>query len=195
MRFPDRTIDPIRPTCGRLASAALLCTGLMLTACGFQPVYSEQRNASAAALASIEISQIGDRRGQVLRTLLRTRLSPKGPTGRALYRLTVKLTESKAELALRKDESATRANLTLTAAFVLERLPPYPPGIARGNSISTNSYNVLDSDYATLSAENDARNRALRTLAEEIRLRVATAINNPAMFQIPLPAAVNQPGN
>lgn len=194
MRFPDRIIDPVRPACVRLASAGLLCAGLILTACGFQPVYSEQRNASAGELANIEIARIGDRKGQVLRNLLRARLSPKGPADRALYRLTVKLTESKAELALRKDESATRANLTLNAVFILERLPPYPPGTATGNAISTNSYNVLDSDYATLSAEKDARNRALRTLAEEIRLRVATAINNPTVFQIPRPAAGKQPG-
>ena len=184
MRFPSNLPRP-------LAMAALAVAVLVPGACGFQPVYSEQRNASAATLASIAIAPIEDRRGQQLRNLLKARLSPKGPADRALYRLTVKLTEAKAELALRKDESATRANLTLTAEYVLERLPPYPPGAARGNAVSTNSYNVLESDYATLSAENDARDRALRTLAEEIRLRVASAINNPTVFIAP-PSAVRK---
>jgi LPS-assembly lipoprotein len=187
MRSPDSPIMIL--SLRRLTVAAPVMATLLLGACGFQPVYSVQRNANAAALATIAIAPIEDRMGQQLRTLLRAGLSPKGPADRALYRLTVKLTETKAELALRKDESATRANLTLSAAFVLERLPPYPPGIANGSAISINSYNVLESDYATLSAENDARARALRTLAEEIRLRVATAINNPTVFRIPRPAA------
>ena len=187
MRIPDSLIPILRLR--RLMVAVPVIAGLLLSACGFHPVYSENNNASAAALATIAIAPIDDRKGQVLRTMLRERLSPKGLANRALYRLTVQLTESKAELALRKDGSATRANLTLSAVFVLERLPPYPPGIAQGSAISTNSYNVLESDYATLSAENDARDRALRMLAEEIRLRVATAINNPTVFRIPRPAA------
>jgi LPS-assembly lipoprotein len=186
MRFPDSLIIFLRR---RLTVAAPVMATLLLGACGFHPVYSEQRNASAAALASIAIAPIKDRKGQQLHILLKARLSPKGPADRALYRLTVKLAESTAALNLRKDGSATRANLTLTAAFVLERLPPYPPGIASGSAISTNSYNVLQSNYATLGAESDARDRALRTLAEEIRLRVATAINNPTVFRIPRPAA------
>ncbi len=167
-------------------AAAALIGVLLLPACGFRPVHDARSDANAATLSTIDVARIEDRKGQQLRTMLRARLSPKGPADRALYRLTVTLTESKAELAIRRDESATRANLTLIAQFTLERLPPYAPGVFTGSALSTNSYNVLVSDYATLSAENDARNRALRALAEEISLRSATAINNPAVFKIPV---------
>jgi hypothetical protein len=61
-------------------------------------------------------------------------------------------------------------------------------GVFKGTVLSTNSYNVLDSGFATLSAEKDARNRALRSLAEEIRLRVGTALQNPSIFGKPDPS-------
>lgn len=176
-----------RTRAGAVAAVIVVAAAMLLQACGFRPVYHARGDASSETLSTIDVEPIADRKGQQLRTMLRARLSPKGPADRAFYRLTVTLTESKSELAIRRDESATRANLTLSAKFRLERLPPYAPGTFDGSALSTNSYNVLDSDYATLSAENDARNRALRTLAEEIRLRIAAAINNPAVFKIPVP--------
>jgi len=176
-----------RQRAAALAGALLVGAAALLSACGFQPVYGERRAAGAATLATIEIDRIEDRSGQQLRTLLRTRLTPRGQTGRPQFRLSVTLTESKSELAIRRDESATRANLTLTTRFTLTRLPPYPPGSITRTASSTNSYNVLDSEFATLSAENDARKRALRSLAEAIRIRIATAINNPTVFNTSAP--------
>lgn len=175
------------PSLTRRGAAALLAATLIapLQGCGFQPVYGESRRADAEVLAAIHVERIEDRIGQKLRTLLRERLSPKGDQVRALYDLRVNLVESKREIAIRKDESATRATLTVYADFVLTRLPPLPAGMLTGRAVSANSYNVLDSEFATLSAENDARDRALRSLADEIRLRIATAINNPAVFRIP----------
>ena len=169
MRFPSNLPRP-------LAMAALAVAVLVPGACGFQPVYSEQRNASAATLASIAIAPIEDRRGQQLRNLLKARLSPKGPADRALYRLTVKLTEAKAELALRKDERATRANMTVSASFTLTDLRA-PTVKDRRQFVRSaqvvRSYNILDSTFATLAAENDARSRAISEIAEEIRVRLA----------------------
>ena len=105
-------------------------------------------------------------------------LAPRGPAARLNYRLTVTLTESKVTLAIEKDETATRANLTINAKFTLVALNNPQFKDFKGSALSTNSYNILTSDFATLSSQNDARNRALRTLAEEIRLRVAAALSS-----------------
>ena len=43
-----------------------------------------------------------------------------------------------------------------------------------GQSNSVNSYNIVDSQFATFISERDARERALRELSEDIRLRLAT---------------------
>jgi hypothetical protein len=41
-----------------------------------------------------------------------------------------------------------------------------------GSEQSTNSYNVADSQFATLNAENDAARRAVREVSDSIRLRL-----------------------
>jgi LPS-assembly lipoprotein len=42
-----------------------------------------------------------------------------------------------------------------------------------GIAVVRNSYDLLRNKFATLAAEDDARTRALRELAEEIRTRLA----------------------
>ena len=158
---------------------------LLSSSCGFRPLYKSSGVSGEAALATVEVAIIKDRIGQQLRNLLTRNLSPRGRSARTDYRLTVSLTESKRKLAIRKDETATRANLTIKAEFKLLALHQPGLGTYRGNALSTNSYNILISDFATLSAERDARTRALRNLAEAIRLRVASAILNPKAFSAP----------
>jgi LPS-assembly lipoprotein len=162
------------------AVATLMLAGL--AGCGFRPLYGGDAGGSAASLAQIRIANIPDRPGQQLRNLLLDRLTPLGPPARPAYELSVVLREARHDLAIRKDESATRANLVLTASFVLVPADARDARRFAGSAVSTNSFNRVRSDFAALSAENDARNRALRVLAEEIRLRIAAALQNPAAF-------------
>lgn len=177
----------MRPRTILAAAAVLALAGL--AACGFRPLYGENSAGSSAHLAQIRIANIPDRSGQQLRNLLLDRLTPLGPPARPAYVLSVVLREGRQDLAIRKDESATRANLVLTAAFTLAAADSRDTRQFTGAAISTNSFNRLRSDFATLSAENDARYRGLRTLAEEIRMRVAAALENPAMFAPARPPA------
>ena len=157
---------------------ALGVLAILISSCGFRPLYKTGGGSDPAVLATVDVAKIKDRAGQKLRNLLMAGLSPRGRAARAEYKLTVTLTESKVELAIRKDETATRANLTINAQFTLVALNNPQFGTFSGSALSTNSYNILTSDFATLSAENDARNRALRSLSEEIRLRVAAALRS-----------------
>jgi LPS-assembly lipoprotein len=168
-----------------LAATGVLC--IVGTACGFHPLYSEAGGANSKALASVSIAQINDRSGQKLRNFLLERMAPGTSGLKSLYTLKIKLRESKTSINIRKDESVTRANLLIAADFILTPTA-VNRSIFKGTVLSTNSYNVLSSDFATLSAEKDARNRALRSLAEEIRLRVGTALQNPSVFGKPDPA-------
>ncbi len=165
-----------------LRRAAILAAALAvgLSGCGFRPLHGQGGAGAEASLAMIQITRIADRNGQKLHNLLLDRLNPKGPPGRPAYILSVRLNEGLQNLAIRKDESATRANLTLTAHFTLARTGS--DDTYSGAAVSINSYNILQSDFATLSAENDARGRALRTLADEIRGRIAAALINPKFF-------------
>jgi LPS-assembly lipoprotein len=156
---------------------------LTATACGFQPLYSHSGAASATTLATVKILKINNRSGQKLRNFLLERMSPGHIQKKKLYSLEVKISETKGNLNIRKDGSATRAILSISAEFIL--INNSNDGKFKGNVWSKSSYNALDSKFATLSAENDARNRALRTIAEEIRVRVATALKNPKVFSKP----------
>lgn len=168
----------LRRPAHRYLISALGGLAILMSGCGFRPLYKTGGGSDAAVLATVEVARIKDRIGQQLRNQLMAGLAPRGPAARLAYRLTVTLTESKVTLAIKKDETATRANLTINAQFTLVALNNPQFKDFRGSALSTNSYNILTSDFATLSSKNDARNRALRTLAEEIRLRVAAALNS-----------------
>ena len=98
-------------------------------------------------------------------------MQPRGPA-RARYSLAVTLTESLTNLGIRKDEVATRTNLALSASFTITELGG-AKRIFSGSARSVNSYNILTSDFATLSARDDARRRGVNQLAQEIRKRVS----------------------
>lgn len=153
-----------------------MATALALTAvcagCGFQPIHGDRSRASAAALEGFDIELIPDRSGQLLRTELLQRFRPRGETGPARFTIRVGLSESLQNLAVRIDDTATRANLRLRATFSVvnraDRLVYY-----KGVAQSVNSYNILTSDFATLSARADARRRGVRELANDIKERIS----------------------
>jgi LPS-assembly lipoprotein len=165
---------------------------LGLAGCGFQPLHragagGAGSDGSAATMSSIRIAPIADRAGQHLRNLLLDRITPLGAPAAPRYVLQVQLAEARREFALRSDETPTRVTLSLTATFALS--PVGRAQVFRGGAISANGYNVLQSEFATLAAERDARRRALAILSEEISLRVAAALHNPAMFKMPAATA------
>ncbi len=160
----------------RLGAAALLLgAGLVLSGCGFQPLYAPSAPQAASPIdrmAAIRIAPMPDRIGQQMHNLLRDRLNPRGQPGDPAYRLDVRLSESRRELGIRKDETATRANLILSARFTLREIDSKRV-LLQETARSVNSYNILTSQFATAFSEADARERALRELSESIRTRLA----------------------
>lgn len=155
--------------------AAALLLAALLGACGFQPLYGPGWNSDGAQeLASIRISPIADRRGQILRNELMDRLTPLGTPATPAYTLVVNLTETTENLSVRRDDTATRANLILTANFKLTKLAS-DEVVILGSSETVNSFNISEFQFATLSAESDARRRAARELAVDIATRLTLA--------------------
>ena len=103
---------------------------------------------------------------------LRDALNPHGQPVSPAYRLEIKLTQRTEELALREDETATRANIILSSSFVL--LSMTDEGVLySGRSSAINSHNILDQEYSTIIAAGDALERGLRQMSEDIKLRLA----------------------
>ena len=161
-------------TLRRAAAVIWVVAGLALSGCGFEPLYARQDgNVSAPndEMAAIRILPLEDRVGQQMHNFLRDRLNPRGQPTAPRYELQVTLTELRDDLGIRKDETATRGNLTMSASFVLVDTQSRESLIS-GLSRSTNSFNILEDQFATLFSENDARERALRELSDDIRLRL-----------------------
>jgi LPS-assembly lipoprotein len=166
-----------RRRAGRRALAAMLGAALVLSAgCGFQPLYGEGTGGEGvgtaeAQFAAVQITPLPDRTGQQLHNLLRDRLNPRGQPVRPRYRLDVQLREVRENLGIRVDETATRANLTVIGVFVL-RESETGAVLFASDARSTNSFNILTNQFATGVAENDARERGLREVADGIRARL-----------------------
>lgn len=157
----------------------LVCLCVLLAGCGYQPLYGEHGadNASVAdEMALIRIESIPDRVGQEMYNMLRERLNPYGKPERPKYALKVALTERRDNLFLERDETATRANLTLRASFILTRIDDGSI-VATGLSRSVSSYDILSSQFASVISEQDARLRGARAISDEIRTRLALALS------------------
>lgn len=157
-----------------LAAAAAPLTGL--AACGFQPLYGSQGAATdpgvSAELAAVRIDPLRDRAGQQMHNFLRDRLNPRGQPVSPSYRLQVSLVETLTELGVQVDETATRANLRMVADFTLRNFAT-EESLLEGRSSSTTSYDILSNPFATTVSEADARERALREVADDIQTRLA----------------------
>ena len=123
-------------------------------------------------LPKIAVAPIPDRLGQVLHNHLLDRLSPGGAPSKPKYRANVSLSVSKEGLAIARDESATRYNVTLTAEYSL-LLMATGESVLNGQARSIATYDVVTSDYATLVAERDAKLRAARKISDELKTRIA----------------------
>jgi len=145
-----------------------------LSACGFKPLYGVDQSGLSdpqAELATVRVGAIPDRLGQLVRNQLVDYLTPRGQGSQKRYDLNIRLSLSSEGTALARDESATRYNLNLTASFELVDLASRKK-VFVGQARSIAVYNVIDSEYATLIAQQDAERRAARDVAEELRTRL-----------------------
>jgi LPS-assembly lipoprotein len=164
----------------RRALAPVLRGGLLafalalLSACGFQPLYGDKSYGAGATekLSEVDIGPIPDREGQKLRNLLIDRFYPSSRPSSTRYRLEVSLTASEQKLALQKDASAVRAQLNVTAPY---RLIDTTNGavVFKSNSRTIISYNVLEQHYAGVLTVENAYDRALLEISNDITTRVA----------------------
>ena len=150
----------------------------VLQGCGFRPLYGDpSTGGSSAEFALIKVEPIKDRIGQLLRNHLRTAFNPKPRTQKPRYLLKTRVTESTSSIAVKKSAFATRANLKVTANFQLLNAATAKSIYSASRSITV-SYNILDSEYATLAAEKDARIRAVRELSQDIRIQLGVYFSN-----------------
>ncbi|GLQ04952.1 LPS assembly lipoprotein LptE [Sneathiella chinensis] len=147
---------------------------LLAGACGFQPLYGKQNDSSVVRdrLAATYVMPIEGRTGQIVRNELLDRVTPAGTPDGTKYRLMVKISERKQGLAIKEDDSTTRYNLTLSALYTLLDSTGKNT-LYQGSAQSIASFNIVDSDFANLAAEKNARKRSALVLAEKIHRQLS----------------------
>lgn len=161
----------------RLAMLAALA--LAVAGCGFRPLYappgddaSPEARAVSADLAAVSVAPIPNRQGQELRNRLTDILHVGTPAAGKRYTLSIGLGEQQQSLAVRQTGLATRANLYMYANYTLFDATT-GQAVVFGSTSGIASYDLLDQDFATLTAINDARTRVIARLADNIRNRLA----------------------
>ena len=136
------------------------------TSCGYEPIYSKNVSSNKELL-SISVKNIKDRSGQILRNSLLNQLNPEKERVIIKYKLTVEIFESRSNLAYRRDMSATRVDLSVTANYLLTEIKSGEI-ILEQETKSISSFDVVESVYATLIAEKDAREKNLQVISDDI---------------------------
>jgi LPS-assembly lipoprotein len=144
---------------------------LLLGACGFKPLYEAGGSTAAMreTLAAIEIAPIKDRIGQIMHNRLLDRL---GTAGTPQYRLEITLEQSTEKYGTRPDAATTQEQITLRAHV---RLMPYSgeEPLFEETLRARTSYDIVLSDFASVSQREDSARRLVLELAERIHRRLA----------------------
>lgn len=154
----------------------LLSLLLLISACGFQPLHGTMGGHEQAvedAFSRIKIATIPDREGQYLKNALIDSLHRNGMAQDTDYVLNVMpITESLINLDITRESDTTRGQLNLRTSFTLSSTQQNEAVLTR-NLLSTASYNILGSEFATRVSEENARQNALDELARQIEQQLA----------------------
>jgi LPS-assembly lipoprotein len=150
----------------------VMCLALAaLSACGFRPLYAPTESG-AAVFGPVAVAEIAGKSGHSMRIELTRRFgAQQALPGQPERRLTVSLSEQVERLGFRVDESAQRADLIVTAQYSLET-----PGAAEPltGEISTRvGFDIPDSAFGEITAQDDARERAGEVLAQLLHQELA----------------------
>lgn len=145
--------------------ALLAAAALLLSACGFQPLYATGEGASAGGLQNVRLGSITS--SEIATPIIRRAFERRtARSGAGNYVLDATIQEAAQPLAVQIDDSVTRYNYRLTADY---KLTPAAGGKAiKGTAEAVASFNVVASQYSTLYAESAAREKAARALVEDL---------------------------
>jgi LPS-assembly lipoprotein len=169
------------------AGAFLISLCLAVAGCGYHPLYGNRADAAKAAdMSLVYVAAIPDRPGQQLRNYLLEQVNANGQPARPIYTLQVSLAISSTGVSLSRDNTNSRTSITATAKYSLSETASGKTLFA-STSRGTDSYDVLLSDFATLSSRDDAVDRTLREIADDMGTQLAVYFQNLKVGGPPAP--------
>ena len=168
-----------------LSGLAGAAPALLLGGCGFRPVYGRAAGgvtgSAQSGLAAIEIANIPDRNGQVLREALEARFEREGPGVAHHYDLLVAYNIGEEGIAIEPDSSVTRNRYIGRASWSLVAKDPPRATLTSGSARSIDGVDVVNEQFfaADLNGDN-AQWRISHAIADQITLQLAAYFNNRA---------------
>ena len=159
------------------ALLAIMLGSVALAGCetgGFRPLYATGPSGEGVntRLAQINISTIPSRVGQRLRNDLLFENNGGALPTEPRYRLDVAIRESLVSTLVRSDGEAASQIYNLDAKFTLIRLSDKKI-ILEGTSFGRAGFERYTNIYSNVRAKDDAENRAAKTIASDLRSRLA----------------------
>jgi LPS-assembly lipoprotein len=157
--------------------AACIAVAAALTACaegGFRPLYGSLGSSPGAQvkLAQVEVAPVPGRIGQRLRNELIFDTTGGGRPLPPLYRLEIVVAENVTSTIVNQDGDALSQLYTADAQFNLIRLSDKAV-VLKGVSFGRAGFERNPSIFANVRAQDDAQNRAAKTIATDMRARLA----------------------
>lgn len=154
---------------------SLLLALLLLSSC-YRPMYGGkswggEASVSETRLQAVDIANISNEDGQILRNALIDRMYGAGRPDKTSTQLSVKLSSVIEDLGLQKDATTLRKKITYTANYTLTDKTTGKT-LLNTKSLAFGSYNYIDAQYASLNSKESAQERALRELANLIVTRI-----------------------
>ena len=163
--------------------ALLIPAALLLQSCGFTPLYATPEGSKAAGLKNINLTAVTarDTIEPLVSRAIRDRQGFDASATTAEYDLAVEAEEFAQRLAVQIDASVTRYNYLLRADYVLIRRADGRR--YSGSAEAVASFNVVNSQYSTLFAEEAAREKAARSLVENIERDILLRLDDENAVQ------------
>ena len=163
-----------------LLAALAVTAAISLAGCGIQPLYGTTAGGSrlAAAMAGVDITPIPGRVGQRVRNeLIFENTGGSGQTG-TTYKLDIVIKESLTNELVKISGDAKSQVYELDATFKL--ISNDGRVVLEGKATSRAPYERFETIFYNVRARYDAENRAARTVAESIKVRIAAYLSQSA---------------
>ena len=147
------------------ARTLALVAALSLGGCGFEPLYAEKDNG-APGLARVALATLDA--PEAMRPIIARAYARRssGDASAAQYDLVLKTREAAERLAVQSDASVTRYNYRLIGDYSAVERASGRKFDGRVQAIA--SFNVVNSQYSTLFAEQAAKEKAATQLVSDI---------------------------
>jgi LPS-assembly lipoprotein len=162
-----------------LAAALLVAAAVSLSACGFQPLYGSTAGGSrlGAVMAGVEVTPIPGRVGQKLRNELIFANTGGGEAAPTAYKLDIVIKESLVSQLAQISGDVRQQTYELNATFKLMKADKV---VLEGKATSQAPYERVQTIFSNVRARVDAEDRAARTVAESIKVRIAAYLSQAA---------------